>query len=307
MSLLERILPAKTPDELFALTNIDDARRGKAWLADRIAYAKRLPPGDLHSEVVTITPAMAEIILANHNIGNRPLKTARFKYAKSMEDGLWKLTSQGISFSRDGILNNGQNRLSAIIIAARPVKMMVSFGEDRSVFDILDTGDKRTGADTFAIKGKENCAALAAAVRVLWNIERGSPLGNASIGNDVLLDVLAKHPDIERHCTAGSTIGKKLRASTGGLTAAFYLIGKRSSHARRLPEFTGRLLSGVGVKPRDAVITLRDALMQRTLGRNGGVIAGATILAWNRFLTKAGTVAPSHIQVNGSKPFPQPE
>lgn len=309
MNLLERIMPAKIADEeLFSTAHVADRRRAVAWLAERIAQASKLPPGELLSEVVTVTPAMAEVILASHNTGNRPLKPERFEYAKAMTDGRWKLTSQGISFSRDGRLNNGQNRLTAVTIAARSVKMQVTFGEDREVFDVLDTGRIRGGSDSLHVRGYKNTAQLAAAARIVWLIERGTAASNLKIANDLLLEVVKEHPELEKYTTEGHKVGKKLNTSVAAFAAAFYLISK-SPNARRLPNFVSQLLTGIAAKPRDAVIVLRDGLMKRDIGvgaHNGVYITAAIILAWNKWLRGSSASLPA-LRWSSPAPFPKSE
>src|SRR5690606_37518707 len=124
-------------EAVFSAAHKSEARRARAWLKDRIEKSKKLPHGELICEAVEVTPAMAEILLTEHNRGNRPLKPRRFKYAEDMRAGNWLFHSQGLSMSRDGRLNNGQNRLEAVIMAGCNVRMMMAFGEDRETFSVI--------------------------------------------------------------------------------------------------------------------------------------------------------------------------
>lgn len=298
---------------LFSAADVADARRANAWLSDRLKQSAALPPGNLFSEVVTITPAAAEVILTRCNRGNRAIRSLRVRqYADTMADGRWKLTSQGLSFSRQGQLNNGQHRLHAIIAAGRPIPMTVSFGEDRDVFDVLDAGGMRGASDTLHVGGYKNTSLLAAAARLLMIIEV-NPTANASFANDVVKNWVDLHSDLEAYTTPGGTIGKRLKTSPAAITAASYLIDTQSEHARRFSNFTAHLADGIGLSnKRDPILVLRDNLMSGNIaGRNhpgvkGVIIAGSVIKTWNLWLRGKTASLPAVQWVPGT-PFPKPE
>lgn len=98
------------------------------------------------SSVELITPHKAQEYLRNNH--NRPLsKRIVHGYAQQMRRGEWVLTHQGLAFSADGQLLDGQHRLSAIIASGCSVSMLVS----RHVPDVaqlsMDIGAKRTVTD----------------------------------------------------------------------------------------------------------------------------------------------------------------
>lgn len=99
----------------------------------------------MRTEILTITPEMAKEMLRS-NKSNRKLRNHIVKmYAKQMVDGDWHLTGQGITFGIDGQLLDGQHRLSAIIYADVPVKMLVIY--DADVVATYDCGLKRSVVD----------------------------------------------------------------------------------------------------------------------------------------------------------------
>ena len=105
------------------------------------------------SEEVLITPYLASILLGA-NISNRPLSEMTVKaYALEMKKGKWVMNGQGIVISNKGILRDGQHRLQAVIEANVGVKMLVSSGVDDAAYKTLDTGQKRTAGQIFAIEG----------------------------------------------------------------------------------------------------------------------------------------------------------
>lgn len=305
----------KSPPDvgLFSETNVTEKRRAAAWLGDRLEKSRNLHASELISEVVTLTPAMAELILSTCNKGNRTLRPKRVAaYADAIRDGRWKLSSQGISLSRDGRLNNGQHRLNAIIEAGRPVQMMVVFGEDRAVFDVIDNGAIRGGSDTLHVAGYKNTKTLAAAARLYVIVTGDQPNGNPSLANDQIKAVIEDHPRLEDWSTSGHRVGAKLKCSTAATTTAFYLIGEQSEYNRRLEFFIDRLLDGASLRRGDPILTLRDGLTRRELevardgtGKNVHVCA-AIILAWNRWV-RGRTASMSKLRWSNTDPFPQPE
>lgn len=104
----------------------------------------RAPFVELHS----ITPSVAEAILATRNTRNRDL---REWYAKALAvpicHGRYFITSQAIGFDTDGVLIDGQHRLRACVYAKMPIVSFVAFGLDPKAFEYIDTGIKRNASD----------------------------------------------------------------------------------------------------------------------------------------------------------------
>lgn len=106
----------------------------------------------MQSQVEKITPEIAAEYL-KANVGNRAIRRSKVRsYATMIKRGEWLLTDQGISFDVTGRLQNGQHRLSAVIVAGVPVDMYVTRGCDPRAFLVLDQGVKRDTADVFAIE-----------------------------------------------------------------------------------------------------------------------------------------------------------
>lgn len=101
---------------------------------------------DRYNVVLNITPEIAEDWL-RANTHNRPLSDAHVDYlANEMKAGRWQLTHQGIAFSRNRVLLDGQQRLWAVVLSGVTVPMMVSVNEPPEVMEVLDTGKARTTA-----------------------------------------------------------------------------------------------------------------------------------------------------------------
>jgi hypothetical protein len=277
----------RTPS-LFSDANGADIRRAKAWLDNRFALSSK----GMFSEVMTITPAMAEYILHRCNKNNRPLSTNRSeKYAKFIKNGDWMLTSQGISFSPDGFLNNGQHRLSGCILAATPINVLVVFGENRDAFHVLDTNGVRGGGDVLAIAGYHDTKHLAATARTVKAIINDNWIANPIYTNSEILEFVQTHGALVDALKHGTMIAKKLNCSRSALASAFYLIVERSRRAELAEDFRDRLASGKGLDVCPSLLALRDGIMQRTIDAQYKIsflrniaISAATVTTWNHFV-----------------------
>lgn len=130
----------------------------------------------MKTKIELITPAWAIEKLENHNPRNRNMseKTAQ-SYATDMRNGRWVLNHQGLAFDTNGDLLDGQHRLWAVVLADKPVEMMVSYdvpvmenknGVELSAMDTIDRGRPRNnGTQMQLCHGIKNGAKVAAACR----------------------------------------------------------------------------------------------------------------------------------------------
>jgi hypothetical protein len=131
-----------------------------------------------------ITPAEASELL-KRNVSNRKMRKSWVEYlASQIRRGVWVTNSDAIALSADGILLNGQHRLSAIVAADMPAKVLFVEGMDPDAFKIIDRGVGRTQADVTGLPG-----ALVADINLIGNFL------NLRVGNrmpeDVIEDVAA--------------------------------------------------------------------------------------------------------------------
>lgn len=104
--------------------------------------------------VENVTPEMATTYLSQNIEKNRSINQNTVKnYARQMREGKWKLNGEAISFDNDGILINGQHRLSAVVKAGVPVPFVIVRGVDPSAFTTYDSGKNRTAKDIFSMSG----------------------------------------------------------------------------------------------------------------------------------------------------------
>lgn len=109
----------------------------------------------MNTQIMTVSPEMASDWLAK-NSRNRVIRQSLVDaYVSDMKNGKWECTHQGIAFYDDGILADGQHRLTAILQSGISVLMQVTFGISRDAGIAIDMQAKRTVGDAMAIAGHE--------------------------------------------------------------------------------------------------------------------------------------------------------
>lgn len=273
-------------------------RRDIEWLDKCIRDAQRL-----ETVVATISPEFADHILKNHNRNNRPLKPAKIaEYVASIKQGKWRLVAQGMSFATDGRLNNGQNRLTAIVQAGIAVKLLVAFGEETDVFDVIDTGKVRGGDDVLAIAGFQNTTTLAAAARMLYSVDAGYLSTAFQMSNEEMLEYVLKLGPPGENALAdivaeAQTVAKKLKCPPTPIVVASHLIRRGKTHLgdplkatnkAKVDAYFSALGSGAGLMQRSPILYLRDAIKEASIGGDlrshyakSVRLCGLVVITWN--------------------------
>lgn len=105
---------------------------------------------DMQMSYELITPERAGEILARNFINRRISNGTVQAYSNDILAGGWdEETGSAISIDKDGILRDGQQRLSAVIKADHPIKTWVCYGVSKD--GIYDNNRKRSSSDQIAI------------------------------------------------------------------------------------------------------------------------------------------------------------
>ena len=206
---------------------------------------------------------LARHILEAYNSGNRRLSASRVaRLAAQMSSGEFENTGEPLILSREGVLNDGQHRLQAIVDADATVDLDVRFGIPRSVFPKTDTGAARTGGDVLSIAGASYGAQVAQAVRLLILYERGLPDAvREFVSNSQVAVAFERWPDIAdtAELLAGRAFPKGVK-STPLLCTAF--LASRAPGKRKLDAWLETLETGVGEGKSDPAHQLREYLLR---------------------------------------------
>ncbi len=167
-------------------------------LADQVnALLSYLNNPPQNPRLVTVSPKLAGYILAQHNPGNRRMSTSVVaRYADNMVAGRWMLSGETISFCRSKKLRDGQHRLAACVASGVPFDVFVAYGIDEDAFMVINTGRKRSGGDTFKVKGVPNSDASAKATRWVEILTSGNPTDRGAIIEN--RDLFAKYQTLDQ-------------------------------------------------------------------------------------------------------------
>ncbi len=258
-----------------------------------------------NSRRVTITPKVAESILADLNKGNRPKKPEEIRrYAADMKAGRWALTGDSVKFGTDGMLKDGQNRLSACVQAGVPFETHVVFGIDPLVFANIDCGKNRNPADVFHIAGISYPSTTAGAVRWVLLLQSNEAKARTTYQPDHLLREYGKldAEALEKCVKVARQIKRLTGQPTGPLAALYYLVRKKDPSTA--DDFFKDWAAG---SPHPVQIKLQKKLMKMASENNGrvhDVVRTALLVqAWNHFV-KGQKGAMTKLDWSIRMPFP---
>lgn len=109
-------------------------------------------PTGMHHEIVIVTPEMAKKWLET-NDRNRPLNKREIKQIEyDLINGNYELTHQSAAIDKNGILFDGQHRMTAIVNTGIPAPMVIAFNAPRNTK--VDSGVKRTSQHALYMAGE---------------------------------------------------------------------------------------------------------------------------------------------------------
>lgn len=240
----------------------------------------------------TISPEQAKRYLEKTKL-NRHLSDNNVNFlASQMKSGNWMLTGDTIKFGTDGSLLDGQHRLSAIIKAGNPIKMMVCEGLNPDVFQVLDTGKNRSAADVVAASGykySHNLAALARAIILYQQGRYTSDSGTNKIKatNKSILEFVNKHDELQEvNAFCQNHIYQNFRfipLSTIGMM--YFILSKKNQ--TKCDEFFTKYAQGTDLSETNPIRHLRDKLIKDSQNKSKLTQrdkAALIVYTWNNFI-----------------------
>lgn len=161
----------------------------------------------MKQERMKIGPSLAAEFLGKNGANRPEHRAATARYVRDMQEGRWRYNPTApIAIDENGGVLDGAHRLRAIITSATTQEFDVLFNVPRDLFPYIDTGERRSGADTLGVLGELSAKNLAAALSWVVNEERARAIaveGAAyritqrwAITNDAIRDALERHPGI---------------------------------------------------------------------------------------------------------------
>lgn len=241
------------------------------------------------AEIVTITPSVATAMID----ADRPVHANRAKskdaivnYALAMERGEWRLNGEAIKIGANGRILDGQQRLDAVILSGATIISWVIRNVEDDVFDTLDQGKKRTGADVLSIKNIPNAKHVAAGCRAYMSIVKGGLFGSAFNPTAKQIESVVEDTDVVRWASVYAS-SKALRFATSPLIAVL-TIGANNHGDEVAQRFIDQLAEGSELPRRSPILALRDRLLDARANRlhrlTQQVAAALMIKSWNAYV-----------------------
>ena len=206
--------------------------------------------------------SLAETVL-ELNTGNRKVNRRKVdQLVRQMKAGEFENTGEPIIISEDGIINNGQHRLLAVVEADAVLDMDVRFGIPRKAFSKTDTGTSRSSADVLTIKGAKAGSQISSTLRLLILYRRGLPESiREFVSNDEVARAFDGWRDVEEVVTAvnARAFPKPVRNTPLYATA---FMAARSPHKGKLDKWLDAVATGLDVGRDSPAYQLRERLLR---------------------------------------------
>ena len=244
------------------------------------------------------------------------------RYANDMVEGRWYPHHQALAFDEEGYLEDGQNRLRALIRAAGMLNdpdfslgFWVCSNTPREAFYVMDTGKPRSLADALTIEGEANARHLSAFTNILWRItdgidEKGFP-APANPGTARALEFWEPRKHGLREAVPPTNhVYYYLHGPSSAYGGLYYRFAEIDHDDATL--FYDKLAVGTHMAKDDPILMLRNHILNYTRAESMHHldrihIAGLMVKAWNAY-RQGKSVRQLSWKRGGSnpQPFPQP-
>jgi hypothetical protein len=258
--------------------------RPDAWLNHHLERAQEA--GEPFAVLGWLSPSLAELLLTR-NAGNRALsKTKLASYVRDIKDGNFDVNGETIIISADGLLNDGQHRCRAVVLAGKAIRTFFVFGVSRDTGATVDQGKGRTVGDILSFDGVEDGNAAAAVGSLIYQHLDGGTISrnqDQKPTRQQLRDFFEKD-DNDRIQASIKFVGKKgLTALGGRAVIAFAHHTFKTTNNPKADYFIDKLITGEELKAGDPIYVCRQRLLNsRRLTVNEK--AELIFRAWNAFL-----------------------
>ena len=234
-----------------------------------------------------VTPQIAEWLL-KLNTANRPImRRAIERFCKILSDGAWVNTGEPVIVSHEGVLNDGQHRLTAILISGVAAELDVRFGIPREAFHATGTGATRTAGHVLSIEGYSHTSCQASIARLLIHYDKGQMGNRSHVESGEILRVVDTDAFV---CKIAAKIQRsKFRPTRTGPFGFVLAVAARTAPIERVIEFADLVASGLARDESEPTYRLHTKLCGPAMTKDRINIspidlAILTVKAWNAWV-----------------------
>jgi hypothetical protein len=230
------------------------------------------PQGEMVTVQMTVSPAQAAEWLGKMPIQRRMRRNKVETHKRRILGGRWKVLPHGIVLDWNGVVIDGQHRLTALVECDRPLPMRVTFNTDPNLFvDIDDGAVPKDLADMLKHEGVAPglTTNMAMIVRMLWRAKQGrSALENSlQPSNQEGREVYYQYAEVLKEASELAVRARVIAPSPGLL--GYYLFLGLEQDAGRTRAFARKLPTGEDLKAGDPALLLRNTFLK---DRAAGVV-----------------------------------
>ena len=227
------------------------------------------------------------------DVKNRTIRNARTaEYARLMKAGLWKLNGETIKFDSNGVLRDGQHRLTAIIDSGCAVWIEVSRNILPEDADFIDMGLPRLPSDVLIMHGVDGSGTLSKAClyQYAWDndiIQKQRKRMHVKLSGHERLNVLNANPGLKDFALE-RTLPRGMRRLIPNGLRCWLMYRTYAVDAEKAAEFWEGLFSGSMLSASSPLQKLRGRLIDNlTAAKKMDEIplAALVIKAWGLFIT----------------------
>lgn len=230
------------------------------WLNQCIERGK----SEILTERAVVTPGLAAEVL-RRNPDNRNISPTKAEhYARDMASGRWAENGETIIISSDGLLNDGQHRMQAVIDANAPVPFLFVFGVARDTRTTVDQGKARSAGDYLEMEGSQYARNAATTAKFVIAYERGGERNinqRRTVTNAEILERVRADTDIIASTAFAHRHLKDYRSlfSLTVMAACHYILA--DIHPAEAAAFLDSVATGENLKRGDPAFAVRQAFM----------------------------------------------
>lgn len=238
-------------------------------------------------EKVFVTPDFAASLLKK-NTKNRPLSPSIIaRYTNEIKEGRWKEeTGELIKVSKDGCILDGQHRLTAIVRSGVGLFFHIATDVNDDVFDVLDTGKKRNGADSISIFGEKYSTPISAAITA-ENWISAECKGKRGMSNAEIVENYKENKEKWSECGfVGVGLSNSISKALSPSWAVAFLFHFSKIDRDEANEFMRQLCEGRGIKNNSIHLLRRrliDAKVSKQYRLPDEMLIGLVLKTWNAF------------------------
>lgn len=152
-----------------------------------------------------ITPTNAANLLDAKNTKNRNISKGKVsEYINAMKNGEWMFNGDSIRISNEGILLDGQHRLTAVAKSGLSQHFIIIENMQKEIGLTIDVGKVRNGGDVLSLEagvGRNMAQSISGAIKIFHKHNTGKSMSNSGTGRLTNVQVVEKYKENERLIT----------------------------------------------------------------------------------------------------------